>query len=177
MKSCKLEQKTPECHTLFVRNRDLGVVCNLLPPVFQKRETAYYVVACTGPSFHIYDVEKLDLLFIGPHYDTLYRPSSGESASICAIAAVGDLTIVAILPFGVLSFCERAKETFSMKIDGFSPSNPIVQLDNIGEYVFALFENGQIFQIDTSNRGIALNCFMIGRRNCKFHQASFGKRC
>ncbi|KGG50433.1 hypothetical protein DI09_6p170 [Mitosporidium daphniae] len=130
---CKLEQKTPECHTLFVRNRDLGVVCNLLPPVFQKRETAYYVVACTGPSFHIYDVEKLDLLFIGPHYDTLYRPSSGESASICAIAAVGDLTIVAILPFGVLSFCERAKETFSMKIDGFSPSNPIVQLDNIGD--------------------------------------------
>ena len=156
-----------ELSPLFVKNRDLGLVCNSLPPIFQKRETASYVIACTGPSFHIYDVEKLELMFIGPNYDLIY-PCIKEEISISAMTAIGDLTIIALLPFGVLSFCERGKEIFSLRIEGFSTSNPIMQLEAIGEHLFALFEDGKICQIDSNTKGInqVVLCFF---RNCSVH--------
>lgn len=139
--------------TLFVKNRDLGLICDSLSPVFQRRETASYIITSTGSSFHIYDLDKLDLVFIGPNYDNIYG-----KVKITAIASIGDITIASLFPTNILSFCDRGKENFKLNLESIKNPTPIIQLESFGSYILALYENGQLLQIDLASKGKLLSC-------------------
>lgn len=50
---------------IFVPFRAIGYVTNEVPFNIQARGQAYFLTTCVGTTFHIYDVAKMNLQFVG----------------------------------------------------------------------------------------------------------------
>ena len=83
---------------LFTPFRALGHVTNDIPFSIQARGQDYFLTTGVGNSFHVYDVAKLGLLFVGPRTET----------QKAALASSGDLTFVATGK--IIICCRRTKE-------------------------------------------------------------------
>ncbi|TPX50362.1 hypothetical protein SeLEV6574_g00940 [Synchytrium endobioticum] len=99
----------PRQSSLYQPFRAIGyVTTGLVSPIVYTRGTTYYLLTSVGNTFHIYDLEKLRLLFVGPRLE----------GNITGMAAVNDLTIAAVASDIII--CQRAKETcrYSLPVDG-----------------------------------------------------------
>jgi U3 small nucleolar RNA-associated protein 21 len=63
----KARTEAPKAATprIFVPFRAIGYVTNEIPFNIQARGQAYFLTTCVGTTFHIYDVAKMNLLFVG----------------------------------------------------------------------------------------------------------------
>ncbi|TPX38216.1 hypothetical protein SmJEL517_g00415 [Synchytrium microbalum] len=90
---------TAKHQAIYQAFRAIGYITTASCPVVYTRGTTYYLLTSVGSTFHIYDLEKLRLLFVGPRFD----------GTITGMASVDDLTIVSV--GSDIVTCQRAKET------------------------------------------------------------------
>lgn len=64
-KKTRIEAPKAAAPRLFVPFRAIGYVTNEVPFNIQARGQAYFLTTCVGTTFHIYDVAKMNLLFVG----------------------------------------------------------------------------------------------------------------
>ncbi|KAF9923847.1 hypothetical protein FBU30_006106 [Linnemannia zychae] len=116
---------------IFVPFRAIGYVTNEIPFNIQARGQAYFLTTCVGTTFHIYDVAKMNLQFVGAH----------TSQPITALASLGDLTFVAC-GSDVVSY-KRAKEVsrFSCGTDG---RLSIASLEIFGQHIISICSDNTV---------------------------------
>ncbi|KAI9136584.1 Utp21 specific WD40 associated putative domain-containing protein, partial [Paraphysoderma sedebokerense] len=111
---------------LFQPFRAIGYVTNDVPFSVQARGQAFFVTTCVGRSFHIYDVQKMGLLFAGPQSDE----------SITALASHGDFTFAA--SGNVIIVYKRAKEVSRLESGN---KRTFLQLDVFGDFLVGLTDD------------------------------------
>jgi len=67
-KKARTEAPKAAAPRLFVPFRAIGYVTNEIPFNIQAKGQAYFLTTCVGTTFHIYDVAKMNLLFVGTCY-------------------------------------------------------------------------------------------------------------
>ncbi|KAF9316671.1 hypothetical protein BG003_001695 [Podila horticola] len=116
---------------IFVPFRAIGYVTNEIPFNIQARGQAYFLTTCVGTTFHIYDVAKMNLLFVGAH----------TSTPITALAALGDLVFVAC-GSDVVSY-KRAKEVGRFSC-GTDPRLSIASLEIFGQHIISICSDNSV---------------------------------
>ncbi|KAG0284216.1 hypothetical protein BGZ96_011385 [Linnemannia gamsii] len=116
---------------IFVPFRAIGYVTNEVPFNIQARGQAYFLTTCVGTTFHIYDVAKMNLQFVGAH----------TSQPITALAALGDLTFVAC-GSDVVSY-RRAKEV-SRFTCGEDDRLSIASLEIFGQHIISICSDNSV---------------------------------
>ncbi|KAF9141194.1 hypothetical protein BGX30_005300 [Mortierella sp. GBA39] len=116
---------------IFVPFRAIGYVTNEVPFNIQARGQAYFLTTCVGTTFHIYDVAKMNLQFVGAH----------TSQPITALAALGDLTFVAC-GSDVVSY-RRAKEV-SRFTCGEDERLSIASLEIFGQHIISICSDNSV---------------------------------
>ncbi|KAF9189420.1 hypothetical protein BGZ51_009596 [Haplosporangium sp. Z 767] len=116
---------------IFVPFRAIGYVTNEVPFNIQARGQAYFLTTCVGTTFHIYDVAKMNLLFVGPH---TYTP-------ITALASLGDLVFVAT-GSDVVSY-KRAKEVGRFSC-GTDLKLSIASLEIFGQHIISICSDNTV---------------------------------
>ncbi|KAG0298509.1 hypothetical protein BGZ97_004027 [Linnemannia gamsii] len=116
---------------IFVPFRAIGYVTNEVPFNIQARGQAYFLTTCVGTTFHIYDVAKMNLQFVGAH----------TSQPITALAALGDLTFVAC-GSDVVSY-KRAKEV-SRFTCGEDDRLSIASLEIFGQHIISICSDNSV---------------------------------
>ncbi|KAF9538934.1 hypothetical protein EC957_006019 [Mortierella hygrophila] len=116
---------------IFVPFRAIGYVTNEVPFNIQARGQAYFLTTCVGTTFHIYDVAKMNLQFVGAH----------TSQPITALAALGDLTFVAC-GSDVVSY-KRAKEV-SRFTCGEDERLSIASLEIFGQHIISICSDNSV---------------------------------
>ncbi|KAF9154050.1 hypothetical protein BG015_001992 [Linnemannia schmuckeri] len=116
---------------IFVPFRAIGYVTNEVPFNIQARGQAYFLTTCVGTTFHIYDVAKMNLQFVGAH----------TSHPITALAALGDLTFVAC-GSDVVSY-RRAKEV-SRFTCGEDERLSIASLEIFGQHIISICSDNSV---------------------------------
>ncbi|KAK3815988.1 MAG: WD40-repeat-containing domain protein [Linnemannia gamsii] len=116
---------------IFVPFRAIGYVTNEVPFNIQARGQAYFLTTCVGTTFHIYDVAKMNLQFVGAH----------TSQPITALAALGDLTFVAC-GSDVVSY-KRAKEVGRFTCDEEGKLS-IASLEIFGQHIISICSDNSV---------------------------------
>ncbi|KAF9093889.1 hypothetical protein BGX29_009744 [Mortierella sp. GBA35] len=116
---------------IFVPFRAIGYVTNEIPFNIQARGQAYFLTTCVGTTFHIYDVAKMNLQFVGAH----------TSSPITALATLGDLTFVAC-GSDVVSY-KRAKEVGRFTC-GEEGKLSIASLEIFGQHIISICSDNSI---------------------------------
>ncbi|KAF9904676.1 hypothetical protein EC991_002423 [Linnemannia zychae] len=116
---------------IFVPFRAIGYVTNEVPFNIQARGQAYFLTTCVGTTFHIYDVAKMNLQFVGAH----------TSQPITALAALGDLTFVAC-GSDVVSY-KRAKEVGRFTCDEEGRLS-IASLEIFGQHIISICSDNSV---------------------------------
>ncbi|KAI8868541.1 YVTN repeat-like/Quino protein amine dehydrogenase [Ramicandelaber brevisporus] len=134
---------------VFVPFRAIGYVSNNVPFALQARGTAHFLTTCVGSTFHVYDIESLNLLFVG----------SQLNGTITSILPVGDLTYAAV--DGAVVVLRRAlatgrvmnqpRDILDSNNNGASPIFSLLQLGT--NHVVGLAENSvlSIWESSTGN--------------------------
>lgn len=132
---------------MFAPFRALGYVTVDVPFSLQARGSShYFLTTCINRSFHIYDVEKFNLLFVGPL----------SPGPISSIASLGDLTFAAV--GSEIFVYKRAKEIYRLsRADGSDFT--IIHISILGDLVFALCDDNVIRMWNISTQGL-LHPFM-----------------
>jgi U3 small nucleolar RNA-associated protein 21 len=143
---------------LFTPFRALGYVTIDVPFSLQSRgSTSYFLTTCINRSFQIYDVEKFNLLFVGPL----------APGAITAIASLGDYTFAATGSLIIVYY--RAKEVYRLtardmdfeEVEG-SPFT-ISQMTILGDLIFAICDDNVVRMWNHSTRGTILLCSNTSR--------------
>ncbi|KAF9932543.1 hypothetical protein BGZ75_004042 [Mortierella antarctica] len=116
---------------IFVPFRAIGYVTNEVPFSIQLKGQAYFLTTCVGSTFHIYDIAKMNLLFVGPHTAT----------PITALATFNDLVFVAT-GSDVVSY-KRAKEVGRFSC-GTDPRLSIASLEIFGQHIISICSDNTI---------------------------------
>ncbi|KAF9344305.1 hypothetical protein BGX34_005797, partial [Mortierella sp. NVP85] len=116
---------------LFVPFRAIGYVTNEIPFNIQAKGQTYFLTTCVGTTFHIYEVAKMNLLFVGAH----------TSAPITALATHGDIVFVAS-GSEVVSF-KRAKEVGRFSC-GTDPRLSIASLEIFGQHIISICSDNTV---------------------------------
>ncbi|KAF9940858.1 hypothetical protein BGZ65_005881 [Modicella reniformis] len=116
---------------LFVPFRAIGYVTNEVPFNIQAKGQVYFLTTCVGTTFHIYDVAKMNLLFVGAH----------TSTPISALATHGDIVFVAS-GSNVVSF-KRAKEIGRFSC-GTDPRLSIASLEIFGQHIISICSDNTV---------------------------------
>ncbi|KAF9352917.1 hypothetical protein BGX26_009309 [Mortierella sp. AD094] len=130
-KKARKEAPKAAAPRLFVPFRAIGYVTNEIPFNIQARGQAYFLTTCVGTTFHIYDVAKMNLLFVGPH----------TSTPITALATLGDLVFVACGP-EVISY-KRAKEVGRFSC-GTDLRLSIASLEIFGQHIISICSDNTV---------------------------------
>ncbi|KAG0238082.1 hypothetical protein BGW42_007636 [Actinomortierella wolfii] len=123
---------------IFVPFRAIGYVTNEVPFNIQARGQAYFLTTCVGSTYHIYDVAKMNLLFVGPH----------TSTPITALASSGDITFVAC-GSDVVSY-KRSKEVGRFSC-GTDTRLTIASLEVFGQHIISVCSDNSVKLHDHSN--------------------------
>ncbi|KAG0349234.1 hypothetical protein BG004_000458 [Podila humilis] len=116
---------------IFVPFRAIGYVTNEVPFNIQARGQAYFLTTCVGTTFHIYDIAKMNLLFVGAH----------TSTPITALATLGDLVFVAC-GSEVVSYA-RAKEVGRFSC-GTDLRLSIASLEIFGQHIISICSDNSV---------------------------------
>lgn len=116
---------------IFKLFRHIGLLSNNVPCAWQYRgaKSAMFLTASIGRSFHIYDCEKISLLFVGPSFHQ----------DIVSLACFEDWTIVALQEEIVL--CHRAKIVSRSPISRIHDCGKITQIQTFGSSLLVSYEN------------------------------------
>ncbi|RUS31073.1 Utp21 specific WD40 associated putative domain-containing protein [Jimgerdemannia flammicorona] len=151
-------QATPQQPRIFQPYRAIGYVTNDLPFVIHSKGQQYFLTTCVGLNYQIYNVAKMNLLFVGPQ----------TKKPITAIASSGNLTFTAcgndvivfkrskevdqfdenaclVLPliFAPLHLCTFAPTTKVSRITNQDPYT-IFHLTVFGSHVIALCDDNTL---------------------------------
>jgi U3 small nucleolar RNA-associated protein 21 len=142
---------------LFTPFRALGYVTIDVPFSLQLRGSkSYFLTTCINRSFQIYDVEKFNLLFVGPL----------APGAITAIASLGDFTFAAT--GSLIIVYHRAKELYRLtardmdfeEVEG--STFLITELTILGDLIFAICDDNVVRMWNHSTRGFFyLNSYNI----------------
>ncbi|KAF8922887.1 Utp21 specific WD40 associated putative domain-containing protein [Dissophora ornata] len=130
-KKARTEAPKAAAPRLFVPFRAIGYVTNEIPFNIQARGQAYFLTTCVGTTFHIYDVAKMNLLFVGPH----------TSTPITALATLGDYVFVAC-GSDVISY-KRAKEVSRFSC-GTDLRLSIASLEIFGQHIISICSDNTV---------------------------------
>ncbi|ORY08146.1 Utp21-domain-containing protein [Basidiobolus meristosporus CBS 931.73] len=111
---------------IFQPFRAIGYITNDLPFCIQSRGQAFFLTTSIGKTFQIYDMAKMNLLFVGPQTEE----------TITAITSHGDYTYAAC-DNEIIAY-KRSKETIRFSSEERSA---IFSLSVFGEYLIALTED------------------------------------
>ncbi|KAJ3122567.1 hypothetical protein HK098_002746 [Nowakowskiella sp. JEL0407] len=114
---------------LFAPYRALGYITNDVPVVLQSLGNAYFLTTSIGRSFHVYNCEKLNLLFVSPQTDS----------PITSLATLKDFTFAAC-GSEIIAF-KRAKEGYRLKSKSMAT---IFSISILGELIFGLCEDNTL---------------------------------
>ncbi|KAG0225327.1 Utp21 specific WD40 associated putative domain-containing protein [Mortierella sp. GBAus27b] len=130
-KKARKEAPKAAAPRLFVPFRAIGYVTNEVPFNIQAKGQAYFLTTCVGTTFHIYDVAKLNLLFVGAH----------TSTPITALATHGDIVFVAS-GSDIVSY-KRAKEVGRFSC-GTDPRLSIASLEIFGQHIISICSDNTV---------------------------------
>ncbi|KAF9583486.1 hypothetical protein BGW38_009350 [Lunasporangiospora selenospora] len=116
---------------LFAPFRAIGYVTNEIPFHIQARGDTYTITTCVGNTFHIYDMNKLNLLFVGPH----------TSSPITALTTHKDFTFVAC-GSDVITY-KRAKEIRRYSC-GHDSRLSIASLEVFGDHLISVCSDNTV---------------------------------
>ncbi|KAJ1729073.1 rRNA-processing protein utp21 [Coemansia biformis] len=124
---------------LFEPYRALGYIASSVPHSIQYRGQSAFVTAGIGRSFHVYDAEKISLLFVGPQFD----------ADVCSVLSIGDETFVSA--GGQVAVCRRGK-----RVDALESVNrgEISGLMQFGDYVIGTSEDNTVVIWERASREV-----------------------
>ncbi|KAF9427470.1 hypothetical protein BGZ94_004836 [Podila epigama] len=131
LKKARTEEPKAEAPRIFVPFRAIGYVTNEVPFNIQARGQAYFLTTCVGTTYHMYDVEKMNLLFVGPH----------TSTPITALATLGDVTFVAC-GSEIVSY-KRSKEIGRFSC-GDAPNLSIASLEIFGQHIISICSDNSV---------------------------------
>ena len=116
---------------IFQLYRTIGQVSAGIPGILQYRgsKPSIYLTTSIGKSFHIYDCDKISLLFVGPTFDH----------EIVSLACHEDYTVVG-LPEEIV-VCQRGKLFHRIELQDLSVTGRIVQIQSFGSSLFVCYEN------------------------------------
>ncbi|KAJ2511256.1 rRNA-processing protein utp21 [Coemansia sp. RSA 2049] len=114
---------------LFEPYRALGYITNGIAHSVQQRGQTAYVTTGIGRTYHVYDAEKIRLLFVGPRFE----------ADVVSVLSIGDSTLVS--SGGVVTVCRRGKRTRDLdRVD----RGEITGLTQFGDHVLAISEDNAV---------------------------------
>ncbi|KAJ1964328.1 rRNA-processing protein utp21 [Dipsacomyces acuminosporus] len=135
-KESALSKKQPGSR-LFEPYRALGYIASSIPHSIQYRGQSLFVTAGIGRSYHIYDGEKLNLLFVGPRFDQ----------DIDSILSIGDDTFVST--GGKVIVCQRGKSVGELESVERGDINNLMQF---GDYIMAISDDNTLVIWDKNTR-------------------------
>ncbi|KAJ2102588.1 rRNA-processing protein utp21, partial [Coemansia sp. S100] len=121
--------KKQEGSRLYQPFRALGYITSSIPHSIQYRGQAAFITAGIGRSFHIYDSEKINLLFVGPRFD----------ADVVSVLSIGDETFVS--SGGQVTVCQRAKRVGELESVSRGEISNLMQF---GDYIIAISEDNAV---------------------------------
>ncbi|KAJ1673979.1 rRNA-processing protein utp21, partial [Spiromyces aspiralis] len=124
---------------IFEPFRTLGYVAGEVPHSIQMRGQDAFLTTSIGKSFHVYDIETLNLLFVGPH---LYE-------DITSVISSGEHTYVAA--GGKLVVCHRGKKITEIENTGRSPLRSLMIF---GEHIVGYDDEGRISIWDSKTQDL-----------------------
>ncbi|KAJ2450150.1 rRNA-processing protein utp21 [Coemansia sp. RSA 2424] len=131
-KKTRVERETTqkqEGSRLYQPFRALGYITSSIPHSIQYRGQAAFITAGIGRSFHIYDSEKINLLFVGPRFD----------ADVVSVLSIGDETFVS--SGGQVTICQRAKRVGELEAVNRGEISSLMQF---GDYIIAISEDNAV---------------------------------
>lgn len=177
---------------LFQPFRALGYITSNIPHSIQYKGQAAFITVGIGRSFHVYDSEKINLLFVGPRFD----------ADVVSVVSIGDETFVS--SGGQVVVCHRGRRVgelesvnrgeisslvqFAHYIIGISEDNTVVIWNHASRELFTEIEfASESFQVSTivhpstyvnkivigSTQG-SMQVWNIQTRRCLYEFKSFG---
>ncbi|KAJ2687947.1 rRNA-processing protein utp21 [Coemansia spiralis] len=123
------ETKKQEGSRLYQPFRALGYITSSIPHSIQYRGQAAFITTGIGRSFHIYDSEKINLLFVGPRFD----------ADVVSVLSIGDETFVS--SGGQVTICQRAKRVGELESVSRGEISNLMQF---GDYIIAISEDNAV---------------------------------
>ncbi|KAI8323790.1 YVTN repeat-like/Quino protein amine dehydrogenase [Martensiomyces pterosporus] len=133
----KASTKPQSGSRLFDPYRALGYIASSIPHSVQYRGQAAFVTTGIGRSFHVYDAEKLNLLFVGPRF----------AADITSVISIGDETFVSC--GGKVSVCRRGRAVGELEAVDRGEINNLVQF---GDYIIAIADDNTLVIWDKNTR-------------------------
>lgn len=121
MKKSKDQGTLATSQGLYAPFRDLGLICDDVKFAFSSKGGVCYIICSIGCTFHIYSLEKLELVFVGPRFDQ----------KITCLAAFKDITFAATE--NVIHVVERNVEIAKIQV----PSDRIESVSVLGEFLVA----------------------------------------
>ncbi|KAJ1645421.1 rRNA-processing protein utp21, partial [Coemansia asiatica] len=114
---------------LYDPYRAIGYIASNTAHSIQYRGQTAFITTGIGRSFHVYDVEKINLLFVGPHF----------TSDVVSVLSIGDETFVST--GGRVVVCRRGKQTGELEtVDRGEISN----LMQFGDYIIAISEDNAV---------------------------------
>jgi U3 small nucleolar RNA-associated protein 21 len=125
MKKSKASSVQSTSAGLYAPFRDLGLICDEVKFTTNLKGGVGYIICSIGHTFHIYSLEKLELVFVGPVFDS----------KITALAAFNDFTIVAT--GSIIRVVERNVEVAKIDLQ----QDSIHSMAVLGEFLVAAGES------------------------------------
>ncbi|KAJ1780563.1 rRNA-processing protein utp21, partial [Coemansia sp. RSA 2167] len=108
-----------------------------IPHSIQYRGQTAFITTSIGRSFHVYDAEKINLLFVGPHFDH----------DVVSVLSIGDETFAST--GGRVVVCRRGKRVCELEAVSRGEINSLVQF---GDHVLGISEDNTVVIWDRNTR-------------------------
>ncbi|KAJ2780940.1 rRNA-processing protein utp21 [Coemansia interrupta] len=117
------KQTQPAGSRLYDPYRAIGYITSNVPHSIQYRGQTAFITTAIGRSFHVYDVEKIGLLFVGPHF----------TSTVVSVLSIGDETFVSV--GGRVVVCRRGKQVGELEA---VERGELSSLMHFGDYILAI---------------------------------------
>ncbi|KAJ2374516.1 rRNA-processing protein utp21, partial [Coemansia sp. RSA 2603] len=101
----------------------IGYITSNVAHSIQYRGQTAFITTGIGRSFHVYDVEKIGLLFVGPHF----------TSDVVSVVSIGDETFVSV--DGRVVVCRRGKQVGELE---YADRGELSSLMHFGDYILAI---------------------------------------
>ncbi|KAJ1845509.1 rRNA-processing protein utp21, partial [Coemansia sp. RSA 2708] len=122
---------------LFEPFRALGYVASSIPHSIQYRGQTAFITTGIGRSFHVYDAEKINLLFVGPQFDS----------DVASVLSIGDETFVST--GGEVVVCRRGKRVAALES---AERGEISSLQHFGDHIIGISADNAVVVWDRGSR-------------------------
>ncbi|KAJ2696905.1 rRNA-processing protein utp21 [Coemansia sp. IMI 203386] len=114
---------------LYDPYRAIGYITSNTAHSIQYRGQSAFITTGIGRSFHVYDAEKINLLFVGPHF----------TSDVVSVLSIGDETFVST--GGRVIVCRRGKQVGELEAVNRGEINHLMQF---GDHLIAISEDNAV---------------------------------